>query len=306
MSFLNIDDPKKRDQIVQDYLATVKRLQHRDIEQRAQDLTRSENLHRVFEPVIESGERAAASVTKELVPIQAGLKTINDRLLLKKKYEESQKQHSNIVDRYLKQYENTRVLDRYFGIQRDDDDGGGGGYVMGTKSINIDNHNNLTVDGIKYDGTTGLWALIMMNDPPTKKYTSHDVQMYADLVNQTSVMNHPHNIIPGKSRYKQTRKWTLLQKIIVDQQHKEPEESEEEDENTDTSGSGIQFLPGDIKGLQNRLTYLLAEYRAGNNRSTRNEIVPILDELLRRRRISRKEYRDINSFLDNNSHATHN
>ena len=177
---------------------------------------------------------------------------------------------------------------------------------MGTKSINVDNHNNLVVDGVKYDGTTGLWALIMMNDPPTKKYLSHDVQMYADLVNQTSVMNHPHNIIPGKSRYKQTRKWALLQKIIVDQQQKDTEKSdeeeEEEEENPDTSGSGIQFLPGDIKGLQNRLTYLLAEYRAGNNKSTRNEIVPILDELLRRRRISRKEYRDINSFLD----AAHN
>ena len=135
------------------------------------------------------------------------------------------------------------------------------------------------------------------------------MQMYADLVNQTSVMNHPHNIVLGKSRYKQTRKWTLLQKIIVDQQHKEAEKSEEEEdedeENPDTSGSGVQFLPGDIKGLQNRLTYLLAEYRAGNNRSTRNEIVSILDELLRRRRISRKEYRDINSFLDNR-HAAHN
>ena len=157
----------------------------------------------------------------------------------------------------------------------------------------------------------------MMNDPPTKKYTSHDVQMYADLVNQTSVMNHPHNIIPGKSRYKQTRKWAILQKIIVDQKHKDADNSEEEEEEEenkaeqeeetpDTSGSGIQFLPGDIKGLQNRLTYLLAEYRAGNNKSTRNEIVPILDELLRRRRISRKEYKDINSFLDNNSHAAHN
>ena len=122
-------------------------------------------------------------------------------------------------------------------------------------------------------------------------------------------MNHPHNIVPGKSRYKQTRKWALLQKILVDQQQKDTEKSgeeEEEEEASDKSGSGIQFLPGDIKGLQNRLTYLLAEYRAGNNKSTRNEIVPILDELLRRRKISRKEYRDINSFLDNNSHAAHN
>ena len=64
------------------------------------------------------------------------------------------------------------------------------------------------------------------------------------------------------------------------------------------SGSGIQFLPGDIKGLQIKLNYLLAEYRAGNRSSLiRNEIVSLLDELLRRKRISRKEYRDVNTFL---------
>ena len=42
-------------------------------------------------------------------------------------------------------------------------------------------------------------------------------------------------------------------------------------------GDGIQFLPGDIKGMETKLNYLLAEYRAGNRSSlTRNQIVPIL------------------------------
>ena len=61
----------------------------------------------------------------------------------------------------------------------------------------------------------------------------------------------------------------------------------------------IQFLPGDIKGLETKLNYLLGEYRAGNRSSllTRNQIVSILDVLLRRKRISRKEYREINTFL---------
>ena len=68
--------------------------------------------------------------------------------------------------------------------------------------------------------------------------------------------------------------------------------------NKNNDGDGIQFLPGDIKGLGTKQNYLLAEYRAGNRSSlTRNQIVPILDELLRKKRISRKEYRDINTFL---------
>ena len=61
--------------------------------------------------------------------------------------------------------------------------------------------------------------------------------------------------------------------------------------------SRIQFLPGDIKGLQNKLHYLLAEFRAGNISATQNQIVAITDELLRRKQLSRAEYNNINNFV---------
>ena len=71
-----------------------------------------------------------------------------------------------------------------------------------------------------------------------------------------------------------------------------------DDEHDSKSGEGIvQFLPGDIKGLPMKLNLLLAEVAAGNRSSTRNEIVYILDELLRREMLSRKQYFDINSYL---------
>ena len=59
----------------------------------------------------------------------------------------------------------------------------------------------------------------------------------------------------------------------------------------------IQFLPGDIRGLQTKLTYLLAEYQAGNTFATRNQIVAIADELLRRKHISQEEYHNISSII---------
>ena len=56
-------------------------------------------------------------------------------------------------------------------------------------------------------------------------------------------------------------------------------------------GAGIvQFLPGDIAGLQQKLLLLLGEYRAGNT-TTYNEIVAALDELRRRNAISEQQYR---------------
>ena len=62
-------------------------------------------------------------------------------------------------------------------------------------------------------------------------------------------------------------------------------------------GNGIQFLPGDINGLQIKLDYLLAEYHAGNTSATRNQIVAITDELLRRKQISQSKYNIINNFI---------
>ena len=49
--------------------------------------------------------------------------------------------------------------------------------------------------------------------------------------------------------------------------------------------------------MKEKLNLLLAEFAAGNKTSTRNEIVPILDELLRRNKLSKIEYKDINSYL---------
>jgi hypothetical protein len=96
-------------------------------------------------------------------------------------------------------------------------------------------------------------------------------------VQQTDVINHPNNL-NSYSRPKSTYKWReIFYKF--------------------RTGKGIQFLPGDIKGLQTKLDYLLAEYRAGNTYATHNQIVAITDELLERKQMSRAEYNNINNFI---------
>ena len=52
MSFLNIEDPKKRDAIVADYLEMVKRLQKENLNEKTQDyLVRKDELKEMFNPV---------------------------------------------------------------------------------------------------------------------------------------------------------------------------------------------------------------------------------------------------------------
>ena len=55
-------------------------------------------------------------------------------------------------------------------------------------------------------------------------------------------------------------------------------------------GQGITYLPSNISGLLDRLKLVYAERQAGNISATTNEIVGILDELLRIKYINRREY----------------
>ena len=154
---------------------------------------------------------------------------------------------------------------------------------MGDKNVRVDGESNIHVDDARYEGTDGLWKLIMTKRPDEKKYTFEDLKNYKDLVRQTNVINHPRNVTKH-SRPTTTYKW----KYILSSLHT-------------VAGEGIHFLPVDIKGMTSKLNLLLAEYSAGNRTSTRNEIVSIIDELLRRKRISRTEYKDINSYLSKNA-----
>ena len=69
------------------------------------------------------------------------------------------------------------------------------------KQVEIDENSDTIFGGVKYDGTTGLWARVMMNDPPESSNTQNDLHMYKDLVYRTNVMSHLHNVVLGKSRY---------------------------------------------------------------------------------------------------------
>ena len=61
-------------------------------------------------------------------------------------------------------------------------------------------------------------------------------------------------------------------------------------------GEGVVYLPGDINGLARKLQLLAAEFFAGNT-TIRNELVHVLDALIRLKQLTRKEYTNINARL---------
>ena len=61
-------------------------------------------------------------------------------------------------------------------------------------------------------------------------------------------------------------------------------------------GRGVVYPPGDINGLTQKLHLLAAEFFAGNT-TVRNELVHVLDALLRLKQLTRKKYTDITARL---------
>ena len=286
MSFLNINEPKKRDAIVAAYLATVKRIKNRNLQERAKDFIHHETIEQSLQPVVNSTAASTEAITKQLVPIKEGITALNTRLQQQhqqqqqmkeeKEKEEEEEEGSNMFEQLVGATSDDK-LDDYFGIVRSNE----GGYQMGNQKIEVDKNDIIVGGTTRYKGTTGLWMLIMFKKPDERVYTQDDFQTYQKVIEQTDAMTEPNNV-RANSKIKSTYKWRTLFKKFGGH----------------AAGDGIvEFLPSNIKTLQTKLRYLLGEFRAGNSSATRNEIVAIADELLRRKRISRKKYKDINNFL---------
>ena len=77
MSFINISNPKKRDEIVKSYLDIKKRIQQRNINEKLGDMAQFEDREKMFEPIIKSNIQAAKEISKDLVPIRKELEQLN-------------------------------------------------------------------------------------------------------------------------------------------------------------------------------------------------------------------------------------
>ena len=273
MAFIDIKDPEKREEIVQDYVRNLKEIRERNENEKMRGITQRQDLAKVFQPVVQATEKSASQITSEL-------KNLKDEKLRKKEETEGPKATNKALEYYFEHFPKSKI-DRYFGVYKENDI-----YMMGNKEITVDDNNNIWLDNgtDSYKGTFGLWKLIMYKAP--ENYFEEDLDNYKRLLERTNALEMPHRTSPN-DRPKNTAKWKFFKQIGLVPGHEMDEMDEEEKEE---QGSGITFLPGDINGLIEQLHLLLAEHRAGNKSSTKNQIVAILDQLLRRNYLNQEEY----------------
>ena len=257
MSFYRITDPKKRDAMVEDYIATMKRLKKRDLEERMGDMHQRQELEHHWAPVVESNERMVQEILK---PMKEEVTSINKYIKPEPKSEDEEDELPHKKRRVGMEYDGygplarqfkTRVLtndpdiDTSFGIYFLAD----GRTMMGNKIVKIVG-DDLFVGNEKYAGTPGLWALITgTKKNQLSKFTDEDMYHYIQLLKETNALRKnfdPRSIYP---RSNGSWKWNNILKLIwnkvkqIEYDDADDDDDSDDDYQTDDAtsrGSGLR------------------------------------------------------------------
>ena len=319
MSFLKISDPLKRDAIVKEYLELKKKIRDNLLSERIGEQQLQTDLSKFYKPITETQKATTREITEglkpiseELKPISKGLKTIRKEIYdipdiilgreaieryekeleeekeEKEEEEEDEEEEDESVGEIARNYLNKPDTDKIFGVRKEK-----GHHYIGNQHVVIEDDNIiLSKNWEKFEGTQGLWELIMSKNP--KNFTDKDYDNYEDLMIMTNALhrgNDEDNPHP-KGNYKSYKWRNILRPIWYRKKSRIifPEKKEKQD------GSGVVVIPSDPNALLERLDLLLASQEAGHT-GVRNELVSICDELKRQGVLDMKAYKKLNHII---------
>ena len=283
MSFHKINDPAKRDFIVQEYLKTKRNIQKDFLSERVGDISMQHELTKLYKPITDAQTSAQIATQAALQENLGAIKSLPTSLTLPQYpsidvFEDAPEEPLGVMHlgelatKFMKDYANKKdIVDKLFGIRSEN-----GQLYIGTKPIII-NGDDIVVDDTSYKGTPGLWELITMKDPNKTIYDNNDFKNYGEILIRTNAISQEGN--PNKPKSSKSSKYNEIVSQIWKNRH-----------SFQTTGSSI-VIPQDPNALVEMLKLRLASFNAGNT-GVRNEIVIICDELLRQGQINRDDYKN--------------
>ena len=308
MSFIKVKDPRKREELIRDFIETRKRIKDNFVARKVGEAEYQTGLTKLFKPVTETQKAAAKEITEaqkataekftsELLPIKEGIEELPTKLF-RKIYPSIEFKASDIinfgplaVDSLLQAFTKNNI-DLTYGIYAKD-----GKFKIGDKFITIED-NDIKVDGIIFEGTPGFWELVTSKSIKNpENYKEDDLNKYRRLVILTNTAyrnNDPTQNYPKQSK---GNKWkNIIKPIWSAIQEQKDEEPDEDELIPGTSGTGLKILPSDPNALINRFDLLFSSQKAGHT-GVRNEIISILDELKRQGVINVQDYKKLNHLI---------
>jgi len=276
MSYIKIDDPSKRDKIVQDYIARKDRLKKEFKRERAQKLNIAEVQERFFEPVTTS----QALTTDALKQLDKNLEAFTQNQLLLSPQAAIEAPTLINLDVLMKDAL-AGAEEGSYNMRWD-----GKKHIIGTKPIYF-NNGKVIFDETEYPATKGLLQLLTRKNP--MDYDEDDLENYGNILDKSGAIYQSKNM----PRDKKSVKWENIVRPIWARLYPQKAKTADYKKARRQTGKGAIFLPSDPNALFERLQLLLSSVQAGNTGIVQNEIVAILDEFLRTGHINREEYKNI-------------
>ena len=322
MSFIKVKDPRKREELIRDFIETRKRIKDNFVAKKVGEIEYQTGLTKLFKPVTETQKATAKEITdaqkataekiaSELLPIKEGIEKLPGAISFPtypalELTDEELIKIGPIARKYIQS--NLGRTTTRAGIYSEDDN-----LKIGYRPVKIEN-DDIIINDERFKGTPGLWELITSNNIPEKeKYKAEDLMNYITIMHITkSTFDKNNKRISGNNKMNKLIKPLvkafeegggdkLITKInkhfgFEEETDEEYEEYEEEYTLPSTSGTGLKILPSDPNALIDRFDLLFSSKKAGHT-GVRNEIVSILDELKRQGVIKTNEYKKLNSLI---------
>ena len=287
MSFLKISDTVERDLIVKEYLKIKKNIRDNLLSERTGEQVLQTDLSKIFKPITETQKATAREITEGLKPIKEGIENLPQTITLpafssiqafEKVQEGEDTQYiREVAEMYLRRFATKSEADTMYRLYDRN-----GNFYIGNKPVVIMD-NNIVDDDEEYEGTPGLWELIVSKNPDDNIYMYYDYGNCARLILKTNTLYRDNN---PKSNYPKSgkgQKWKRILKTIWDNR-KEYE------------GKEVVVIQSDPNAFLERLDLLLANKKAGH-RSVGNELVSIYDELKKQDILDLRTYKKLNSVI---------
>ena len=279
MSFIKVKDPRKREELIKDFIETRKRIKDNFIARKVGEIEYQTGLTKLFKPVTETQKATAKEITdaqkeaterieKGLLPIKEGIEGLTmlpietGEPITAIKYTEKEKSEfgalavDSLNDLYKEITEKKRTP-AYSDILPVD--AKKGLYKIGKTVFKI-KENDLYFDFDKIDGTPGLWKLLTSQGIPDKKdYKPADLYNYTLIMYSTNATRQNYN--KDNKRINGNNKMNNLIKPFVlalenedmDKKIKEHFKGKEEDEDEDEEeGDAYKLFDTDGEGIKGK------------------------------------------------------
>ena len=305
MSFIKVKDPRKREELIRDFIETRKRIKDNFIAKKVGEAEYQTGLTKLFKPVTETQKATAEKITQELLPIKEGIEKLpgaiseaGQSLPALGMTEEELIKIGPIARKYIQS--NLGRATTKAGLYSEDDN-----LKIGYRPVKIEN-DDIIIDDERFKGTVGLWELITSKDiPDISEYGAEDLAGYITIMHITKATYDKNNKrVGGNDKMNKLIK-PLVKALEEDKSgnklitkiNKHFGFEEEEYEVPPTKGTGLpKILPSDPNALIDRFDLLFSSKKAGHT-GVRNEIVSILDELKRQGVLKTNEYKKLNSLI---------